>query len=135
MENLDLQLEREGQAAVVLIRGRLDGNTSKVFHGFLAERLKEDDLCVVLDVAGLEFISSAGLREFMTLLKRLAKHQTRPAMFGMTPSVALAMEIAGFDVLFERTKDRASAVRAVIPTSGREKKGLLSRFFKGAHSS
>jgi anti-anti-sigma factor len=133
MDTLQLQLEREGLAVVVRLIGRMDGTSAKLFPAFLEAHLSADDLAIVLDATGLTFISSAGLRELMVLLKRLGKHHVRPAIFGMTPSVALALEIAGVDVLFERARDRAGAVQLVTP--GREEKpGLLSRLFKGGAS-
>ena len=130
MNTMHLELEREGPAAVVTMAGQMDGTSAKLFPAFLDEHLTAEDHCIVLDATGLTFISSAGLRELMMLLKRLAKHKARPAIFGMTPPVALALEIAGFDVLFERTKDRAAAVKAVTPGAA-DTPGLFSRLFKG----
>jgi len=129
MEDIGLSCERELTAAIVIITGKLDGNTSKTFQQFLADNLAEDDLTVVFDATQLEFISSAGLREFMTLLKRLGKKNARPAIFGMVPGVALAMEIAGFDVLFERAKNRTAAINA-LTQSNSKRGGLLGRFIK-----
>ncbi len=130
MSTLHLELEREGPAVVVTMVGQMDGSSAKLFPAFLDEHLTAEDLCVVLNATGLTFISSAGLRELMVLLKRLGKQKARPAIFGMTPPVALAMEIAGFDVLFERAKDRVTAVKAVTPGAG-DTPGLFSRLFKG----
>jgi anti-anti-sigma factor len=113
MNDFTVRLDREKHAAVVVIAGRLDGNTSGTFNRFLVEHLTEDDDAIVFDVTGLEFISSAGLREFMVLLKRLDKKKARPAIFGVGTTIGLALEIAGFDVLFDRAKDRASAIKAV----------------------
>lgn len=115
---------------MLVITGRLDGFTAGAFNRFLTEHLTEDDVKIVLDVTGLEYISSAGLRELMLLLRRLAKHKARPAIFGMTPPVALALEIAGFDVLFNRAKDRVTAVKAVTHGAA-DTPGFFSRFFKG----
>ena len=129
MNDFTVRLGREGHAAVVVIAGRLDGNTSGTFNRFLVEHLTEDDVEVVLDVTGLEFISSAGLREFMVLLKRLDKHKARPAIFGVGTTVGLALEIAGFDVLFDRAKDRASAIKAVS-RSAPSTPGLLGRMLR-----
>ena len=126
MNDFVVRLDREGHAAVVVIAGRLDGNTASTFNHFLLAHLAEDDVEIVLDVTGLEFISSAGLREFMMLLKRLDKKKARPAIFGVGTTVGLALEIAGFDVLFDRAKDRASAIKAV-DRSASSKPGLLGR--------
>jgi anti-anti-sigma factor len=126
MTDFTVRLAREGRAAVISIAGRLDGNTAGEFKRFLAEQLTEDDLEVVFDVTALEFISSAGLREFLVLLKRLDKKKARPAMFGIRQSVEMAFEIAGFNVLFEYAKDRTSAIRAV-DRSVTTQPGLLGR--------
>jgi len=129
MKDFTVRLDREGHAAVVVIAGRLDGNTSGTFSRFLVEHLAEDDVAIVLDVTGLEFISSAGLREFMALLKRLDKKKARPAIFGVGTTVGLALEIVGFDVLFHRAKDRASAISAVS-RSATSTPGLIGRLFE-----
>jgi anti-anti-sigma factor len=131
MNDFTVRLDRVGHAAVVVIAGRLDGNTASVFNRFLIEHLAEDDVEVVFDVTGLEFISSAGLREFMVLLKRMDKKKARPAIFGVGTTVGLALEIAGFDVLFHRAKDRASAIKAV-DRSATSNPGLLERLLHRA---
>ncbi len=130
---LQLGFEREGPAAVVTMAGQMDGTTATQFTAFLDQHLTDDDRCVVLDATGLTFLSSAGLRELMLLLRRLAKHQAKPAIFGMAPPVALALGISGFETLITRAPDRASAVQAVTPVSpaAPDKAGILSRFFKG----
>jgi anti-anti-sigma factor len=137
MSTLHLEFEREGPAVVVTMAGQMDGATATRFTAFLDEHLTDDDGCVVLDATALTFLSSAGLRELMLLLRRLAKHQAKPAIFGMTPPVALAMGISGFEPMITRAPDRASAVLAVtpVPPAAPGKAGLLSRFFKGGASS
>ena len=130
MSTLALGFAWEGPAAVVRMAGQMDGATATQFTAFLDQHLTDDDRCVVLDATGLTFLSSAGLRELMLLLRRLAKHQAKPAIFGMTPPVALALGISGFETMVIRSPDRASAVQAVSPV-GPEKPGLFSRFFSG----
>ena len=129
MNDFTIRLDREGRAAVVVIAGRLDGNTASTFNRFLSEHLAEDDVEIVLDVTGLAFISSAGLREFMVLLRRLDKKKARPAIFGVGKTVGLAFEVAGFDVLFDRAKDRAGAMKAV-DRSATSNPGLLGRLLQ-----
>ena len=134
---LQLGVEREGPVVVVTMAGQMDGATATQFTPFLDTHLTDEDRCVVLDATALTFLSSAGLRELMLLLRRLAKHQAKPAIFGMTPPVALALGISGFEPMLTRTPDRASAVQAVTPVSpaAPEKAGLFSRFFTGGASS
>ena len=130
---LQLGIEREGPVVVVTMAGQMDGATATQFTPFLNAHLTDEDRCVVLDATALTFLSSAGLRELMLLLRRLAKHQATPAIFGMTPPVALALGISGFETMLTRAPDRASAVLAVTPVAP-GKVGLLSRFFTGGAS-
>ena len=130
MSMLQLGLEREGPVVVVVMAGQMDGTTATRFTAFLNEQLTDDDRCVVLDASDLTFLSSAGLREVMLLLRRLARHQAKPAIFGMAPPVALSLGISGFESMLIRAHDRASAVHAVTPIAP-EKLGLLSRIFGG----
>lgn len=116
------------EALVIVLNGRLDGNQSVSFAEFVKTHHGENDLCVVLDCSGLAFISSAGLREFLNLAKRLNKHKRKAALVGMEPSVALAVEIAGFNTLFHRCANVPEALRILSPDNG-TRPGLLGRLF------
>lgn len=130
-DDLNLQARREGSAVVVVLKGRLDGNTSAPFSEFLGTQVGDDDHSVALDVSALSYLSSAGLRELLKLAKRVNAHRRRPAIAGAQPTVSTVLEIAGFASLFHCTPDVPSALKQLEKdgdgSSG--KGGLLGRLF------
>ena len=59
-----------GEDFVVSINGRLDTTTAPQFEEFIAENISKMKT-LTLDCAGLEYLSSAGLRVLLSAQKRL----------------------------------------------------------------
>ena len=57
-----------------------------------------------------EYVSSAGLRVFLAVLKFLEKNDGRIVLCGMKPFVADVFEISGFSELFEIVDTREEAL-------------------------
>jgi len=62
--------ERIGTDVVLRPHGRLDGTTAVDFEHALLARLDPPPRRLVLDLAGLEYVSSAGLRAILVAAKR-----------------------------------------------------------------
>lgn len=60
----------EGSTTEIVLEGRIDSNTSQQFHDDLAPYF-ESATEVTLDFTKVEYISSAGLRVLLTLLKSM----------------------------------------------------------------
>ena len=58
---MTMEIKRNGQATTIEIVGRLDTNTAPVLEKTITDDLG-DTKNLILDVKGLEYISSAGLR-------------------------------------------------------------------------
>lgn len=56
---------------------------------------------IILDCAGLEYISSAGLRALLLIAKSAERLSTRVCLTRLTPLVQEVLEISGFDSFFE----------------------------------
>ena len=59
-----------GEDLVVNVSGRLDTSTAPQFEEFFAENFSNAST-LTLDCAGLEYVSSAGLRVLLSLQKRM----------------------------------------------------------------
>ncbi len=109
---------REFAAARVLApSGRLDHDNCEAFRGELAAHV---DACaragkaIVLDLSGLEYVSSAGLRCFMLAAKQAKAQGGRVLLAAMQPVVREIFQISRFDLVFElfHTVDEALASSA-----------------------
>ncbi len=91
-----LTIESGGEG-IVVVRGRLDAAQAAHAQEFL------DQLSgtVTLDVAGLEYISSAGLGVLLKTQKRLLGKAGKLRLAGVSPLLRDIFVYSGFDQLFE----------------------------------
>lgn len=110
---------------VIKLAGRLDGNSAPAFGRELATHLQSPAAGAVLAVGGLEYISSAGLREFMTLARKLHQNKAKGVLVGVSAAVNEVLEISGMGSLFLRAASEEEALRLQAVGGS----GLLGRLF------
>lgn len=91
----------------------MDGTNAKQFDEDVNEELGADDEGVVLDLSGLVYISSAGLRTILVMAKTLQQRTTKLALCALNPSIFEIFQIAGFDRILTIVDSREKAVAAV----------------------
>ncbi len=100
----------EGNVAVVTLVGRLDAGavaaTEKHIQGVLAKGPR----LVVLDLAGLSFISSAGLRVLLTTAKLLKAKGGKLALCAVQRYVKEVFDLSGFSTIFPLCATRQDAL-------------------------
>ena len=75
------------------LRGPLDGETCMLLEREVNRVLTEPLRTMVLDMAGVDFVTSAGIGTIMKAKTSLAKLQADLAMVGMQPQVQKVFEI------------------------------------------
>jgi anti-anti-sigma factor len=99
----------DGGNRLLLVEGRMDATTSEDF-GRAVAGLLENPGAVLVDLSGLEFISSAGLRSILTLAKTCRKEDRKLAFFALRPMVEDVFKISGFMSILKVFPDRAGAL-------------------------
>ncbi len=89
-----------GAALFLRVAGRLDSLTSPDFAAQCEELIRANQQKVVLDVDGVEYVSSAGLRAILVLGKAVQNGGGVLALCGAKGTVKSVMELAGFRNLF-----------------------------------
>jgi anti-sigma B factor antagonist len=100
--------------------GRLDHDNCEAFREELAphlERSAKDGTPIVLDLSGLEYVSSAGLRCFMLAAKQAKAQHSRIVIASMQPVVAEIFQIARFNLVFEAYPRVRDALAALSPAA------------------
>jgi len=110
MSALQFSQSSEGAVQVVALAGRLDNLTAAEFDAQIAASA---GACTVLDLAKLEYISSAGLRSVLGALKRSSASGGKLALAAPIAPVVEVFEISGFVTLIPVYPDLASAVAAL----------------------
>ena len=103
-------VDRDG-VAIVVTTGRIDTTTSGSVEDAIRKVVDGGARSLLVDLGGVEYISSAGLRVFLVLAKRMRDLQGRLMLCGMTEPVRQVFQLAGFMPLFrvETTQDAALA--------------------------
>lgn len=81
--------------------GRFDTAASTKAAADMEPLLENADKTIILDCSALEFISSSGLRLFLSLRKQTIAKGGKVVITGMTPEVKQVFSITGFFSLFE----------------------------------
>jgi anti-sigma B factor antagonist len=110
MSELQFAPVSEGAVQVVELAGRLDQATAAQFDAKIAALPAGN---VVLDLAKLDYISSAGLRSVLGALKRLGAAGGKLALAAPSPAVSELFEISGFVTLVTIYPSRAEAIAAL----------------------
>ncbi len=108
---MELAQERDAGTNVISPSGRVDGSNSAQFHEALEAALSDDDSRVILDLGGIDYISSAGLRVLLLLAQKLGGNSTPFAVCSLAASVDEVFRISGFNQIITvyETLDEAKA--------------------------
>ncbi len=85
--------QMEAGSITLTLRGPLDGETCALLDSEVGRALTEPIRTLVLDMAGVDFITSAGVGTIMKAKTSLARRQADLAMIGMQPQVQRVFEI------------------------------------------
>jgi anti-sigma B factor antagonist len=102
----------EGDIVVISIDGRLDTATSADFD-FALEPHTEKDTRLLVDLSDIQYVSSAGLRVFLMLAKKLQKSGGKLVLCNMSTGVREVFDIAGFSKILHIEEDREAGLKAL----------------------
>jgi anti-anti-sigma factor len=87
---MDLKETRAGDALVAAATGRIDLSNADSFRDALSASLAKAKTALILDLSGVDYISSAGLRALMIVFKAA---KTENKAFGIAELQPLLVEI------------------------------------------
>ncbi len=96
---MKIEKELNGDQLVVKLEGRLDTSTAPELDSVFKESLK-DVKSLTVDMAGLEYISSAGLRSLLNAKKALY-NKGSVKIINANEMVIEVFEVTGFKNVFE----------------------------------
>lgn len=117
---MDIQHKSYGDVLVLSPRGRIDHANSDHFRNDLAtfiERCTASGDKLVLDLAGVDYISSAGLRCFMLAEKQARSQGGTIVVAAMQPVVKEIFEISRFTLVFATFGTVRDAVAKLSPAA------------------
>jgi anti-sigma B factor antagonist len=109
-----MQIREETRDGVLVIQaaGRLDSSSAGGLEAVLPARIQANDK-VVLNLAEVAYVSSAGLRVLLIGAKAARSGGKKLALAGLSDSVREVFDISGFTSLFIIAPDLDSAIAAI----------------------
>jgi len=105
---------------VVAPAGRLDHDNCEAFRAGLQpllDRALASRQRIVVDLSGLEYVSSAGLRCFMLAAKQAGTQGGKIVLAALRPVVAEIFQISRFDMVFEIYPSVREALATLSPAA------------------
>lgn len=93
----------------LVIAGKLDAVSAAEAETSIDGAIAGGATRLVLNLAGLEYISSAGLRVLLATAKKLSRQNGRIALCGLRQNVREVFEISGLMSIFQIAADEAAA--------------------------
>lgn len=108
---MDIQVKQIDQTAVVSIAGSIDSLTAGEVTSFLSEQIGAGYRQLVADLSQVDFMSSAGLRAILTILKQSRQEGGDLRLAGAQAGVEKTLKISGFTSILKTypTVDEAVA--------------------------
>ncbi|MDT8357631.1 MAG: STAS domain-containing protein, partial [Methanomicrobiaceae archaeon] len=120
---MEVRSDRERGILVLSLEGRLDMQGALDFEELIREEVRGPDNAVVLDMSGVSYLSSAGIRAIVRLEKILKPRGGGLHIAGVQPYALSVLELTGFSNLLSlhSTPDEAvHAARSVLGPTGRQ---------------
>lgn len=97
---MKIEMERKERCTLVAVSGRLDVTSAKDFQETCVQLADKGDTNMVVDLAGLEYISSAGLRAILFLAKTLKDKGGELRFCGLAGMIEDVFRVSGFHTMF-----------------------------------
>lgn len=98
---MEVIITKQENEVTALLRGRLDTPASQDIANDVETLVQEAGGTIILDCTELAYISSSGLRIFLTLRKAAAEKGGKIIVRNITPAIRSVFMMTGFLNLFE----------------------------------
>ena len=109
---MNMSESKQGSITILQPQGKLNAITSPELDARLAGLIEGGTRQIVIDLAGLDYVSSAGLRVFLSTAKRLQHAEGRLTLASPSPQVQQMLDMAGFANVLSIFKTLNEAIAA-----------------------
>jgi anti-anti-sigma factor len=110
---MEINSSQTETAHILEIRGRLDSRAAVELEATMKAAVEAQPAALVLDFAGVDFLSSAGLRVMLSAAKRCRQQSTKLALHSLQPHIAEVFELGGLTAFLPAHSNRDAALTAV----------------------
>jgi len=110
---MDIRLDIVDDIAVMSLEGRMDGTQAGAVEAKFNELVQQGRSRFVIDLSGMSYISSAGLRIVLVAVKKTKALKGRIIFAGLSAQVTEIFDMSGFLPLLETAAARSDALQAM----------------------
>ncbi|MEJ2751410.1 MAG: STAS domain-containing protein [Candidatus Promineifilaceae bacterium] len=112
--NLEINVEKLKRVVLLTVQGRIDSTNASELDNSLKETINDGNYNIAVNLSGVDYMSSAGLRALVSALRECKKHRGDLCLSAPSSRVAEVFELAGLTTgpspLFTVYENDASAV-------------------------
>ncbi len=108
---MNISEETINDVLVVTITGRLDAISSPTAEKHVFELIGNGAKNIILDLAEVEYLSSAGMRMLLSTTKKLKTISGKIVVCSVTSNVMDVLKMSGFDHVLAIVSDRDEALK------------------------
>lgn len=107
----DFVVELKGDVFILRVKGRLDAVSSPQAEKKIFEAVREGQSNLLLDMGGVSYLSSAGMRMLLSITKKLRTVPGKLAICSVTANVTDVLKMSGFDHALQLFKTEEEALK------------------------
>jgi anti-sigma B factor antagonist len=92
---MEINVKSSGQVTVVVVAGDIDSNTAPQAQEQILP-LVQPAAKIVLDMSGVEYMSSAGLRMLLSMYRQISRQNGSIVLVGLAEEIKDTMSVTGF---------------------------------------
>jgi len=92
---MTIKTTTQDNRTTIALEGMLDSTSAAQFQEAVEEQLAKEPIDIIMDMSGLTYTSSQGLRIILTLIKRVMSAQGKLVFRNIRPAVREVLDMAG----------------------------------------
>ncbi len=109
---VDISTSKEGEKFLMEVKGEVDASSSIQLDDAFKSALSTEKK-IMVDLSGLEYISSAGLGVFVSHLEEIKAQNVHLVLFGLSESVQQIFSLLGLPELLEIVEGKEEAMKTL----------------------
>jgi anti-anti-sigma factor len=108
---LQIDLEEVGRQIILRIDGRLDAAAAPILEKKVNGLIDENHYHLLFDMSNVDYMSSAALRVFLAMSKKVHGKKGDLILFSLTDDVEEIVKMAGFDRILHTAANEKEALQ------------------------
>lgn len=108
---VDIKEDKSGDILILRVKGRLDAISSPAAEKKVFECINNGQSKLLLDFAGVEYLSSAGMRMLLSTTKKLKAISGKLVVCSITTNVMDVLKMSGFDHVLELARSEEEGLK------------------------